>query len=103
MGYRATILVRGATKLNLGTHAGPATGTFGRAPHRGQAHDAREGRAETGLRWALRGAPLWCQGHDPREGCAEIYHGGACGPCHWDRRKPPYKAKGTILVRGVPK
>ena len=32
-GARATILVRGVPKFGLGTHAGPATGTFGKAPH----------------------------------------------------------------------
>ena len=32
-GARATILVRGVPKCALGTHAGPATGTFGKAPY----------------------------------------------------------------------
>ena len=32
-GARATILVRGVTKITLGAHADPATGTFGKAPY----------------------------------------------------------------------
>ena len=36
-GARAAILMRGVKKFCLGTHAGPATETFGRAPRRTRA------------------------------------------------------------------
>ena len=36
-GATATILVRGAPTLFLGTHAGPATGTVGKPPYKAKA------------------------------------------------------------------